>query len=140
MKQQNKWEGLFDQFLNLTEFSLVRHQYGYNETTGSYGIWSVVDEQGANLGNIEGDRFNSASEIIDRMNIYIRDYIIESTEEVLEEEFDVKVNSYSDWSELLELAQQYMSDDYAESVDMLDMICNYGDDIELANCTYWEDK
>ena len=54
MKQQNKYEKLFDEFLDLAEFRLVRHQNGYDEYADEYGHWSLIDNQGANLGDIEG--------------------------------------------------------------------------------------
>ena len=85
MKQQNKYEKLFDEFLDVTEFRLIRHQNDYNKCTDEYGHWSVIDLQGADLGHIEGDRFESARDILDRMDIYIHDYIIEDLQECLDE-------------------------------------------------------
>ena len=85
MRQKNKYEKLFDEFLELTEFKLVRHQNDYDEYTDEYGHWNLIDNQGANLGNIEGDRFKSAAEILDRMDIYIHDYIIEDIQDCLDE-------------------------------------------------------
>ena len=85
MKQQNKYEKLLDEFLDLTEFRLVRHQNDYDEYSDEYGHWSLIDSQEANLGDIENDRFKNAAQILDRMDIYIHDYIIEDIQECLEE-------------------------------------------------------
>ena len=63
---KNTYEKLFDEFLDLTEFRLLKHKDG---------TFSLEDQQCANLGDIEDDRFTSASEILDRMDIYIQDYI-----------------------------------------------------------------
>lgn len=140
MRQQNKYEKLFDEFLELTEFRLVRHQNDYNKYTDEYGHWSLIDLQGADLGNIEGDRFESAAQILDRMDIYIRDYLIESIKDILEDEFNVDISNYSDWSDLLELAKKYLSYDYGWSIDVFDMIVNHPHEINLENCNYEEEE
>lgn len=44
---KNKYEKLFDSFLDLTEFSLIKHRDGFG----------LEDRQGANLGDIEDDRY-----------------------------------------------------------------------------------
>lgn len=62
-----KKEKLFAEFLFLTEFELVKHEDGYG----------LRDLQEVNLGNIESDRFRNGAEILDRMGIYINDYILE---------------------------------------------------------------
>ena len=83
MQIKNKWEKLFDEFLDLTEFRLIKHKG--NDVECDPWIWSIVDLQGANLGNIEGDRFSDAQGILDRMDIYINDYFIQDIEDLLEE-------------------------------------------------------
>lgn len=66
-KNQNKYEKLFDSFLELTEFSLIKYEDGFG----------LEDRQGANIGDIEDDRFETAEQIFERMSIYIDDYIDE---------------------------------------------------------------
>lgn len=68
--------------LDLYEFDLI---YVGNK-------FFVKDRQGANLGDIESDAFNTLADVIDRMQIYYNDYILESIEEC--EENGEKVN---DW-------------------------------------------
>ena len=137
MRQKNKYEKLFDEFLELTEFKLVRHQNDYNEYTDEYGHWNLIDNQGANLGNIEGDRFKSAVEILDRMDIYIYDYIVEDIQDCLDEAgYDYYTGNYQG---LIEYCRDKLSENKWD-LDVLDMICNHFDEINLENCTYEEEK
>ena len=137
MRQQNKYEKLFDEFLELTEFKLVRHQNDYDEYTDEYGHWNLIDNQGANLGNIESNRFKSAAEILDRMDIYIHDYIIEDIQECLDEAgYDYYTGNYQG---LIEYCRDKLPENQWE-LDVLDMICNHFDEINLENCTYEEEN
>lgn len=74
--QQNEWEGLFESFLDLTEFSLEYHKDTDN--------WGLYDRQGGNLGDIQSDRFENAGEIFERMDVYLRDYIFRDLQEEVE--------------------------------------------------------
>ena len=139
MKQQNKYEKLLDEFLDLTEFRLVRHQNDYDEYSDEYGHWSLIDSQGANLGDIEGDRFESAAQILDRMTIYINDYIVEDIEECLEEKGLLPEYEYNSWDDILINAAPLLPENTFE-FDLLDMIINHFDEINLENCTYEEEK
>lgn len=140
MKQQNKWEKLFDEFLDLTEFTLVRHQNDYNVRTDERGHWSLIDNQGANLGDIESDRFENASQILERMDIYIDDYIITDIEELAEEN-NINLSDWESWGwdYLLSYRDKFPQDCQYE-FDLLDMICNHFEEINLENCTYEEEN
>ena len=138
MKKQNKWEKLFDKFLDLTEFKLIKHQNKYNQYTDEYGHWSLIDLQEANLGNIQDDRFKSAQEILERMTIYINDYIIADIEECLEEKNLYPENGYVDWKDMLNHAKDLLPENKFE-FDLLNMICNHFEEIKLENCIYEED-
>ena len=135
MKQQNKWEKLFDEFLNLTEFTLVKHSDDYNKMTDEYGYWSLIDNQGGNIGNIEGDRFSSAEHIFDRMEIYVEDYIATPIEEELAGK---GVNTEELYSLEDMLVCKKVLPDSQWDFDVLDMICYHADEINLENCTYEE--
>ena len=119
---QNTYEKLFDEFLSITEFRLLKHKDG---------TFSLEDQQCANLGDIEDDRFASASEILDRMDVYIQDYLIEDIEDALDEK---SIEIDCDWEEY----GQYRDSipDYKFDFDLLDMIINYPDKIDLNNCDY----
>ena len=130
MKQQNKYEKLFDEFLDLTEFTLVKHQ----------NDWSLIDNQDGNIGDIEGYRFESAMQIFDRMDIYIEDYIVESiVEELNSKGIDdaERVRAWCDWTDILEYKDCLPNSKW--DFDVLDMICNHFEEINLENCTYEEE-
>ena len=119
---QNTYERLFDEFLALTEFRLLKHKDG---------TFSLEDRQCANLGDIEDDRFASASEILDRMDIYIQDYLIRDIEDALDEksiEIDCAWEEYEKYRDVIP--------DYKFDFDLLDMIINHPDRVDLNNCDY----
>ena len=111
MKTQNEYEKLFEDFLDLTEFTLIKHKDG----------WGLYDRQGGNFGNIEGDRFKSAAEILDRMDIYVDDYIREDLENVWVDELDKNIDdapSYlCDW-----LNYRVELREYQYELDLIDQI------------------
>lgn len=62
-----------EEFLNFFDFSYEKYEDGYG----------LIDLQGADLGNIEGERFNATWEVVERFNgsIYEPDYITNDLEE-----------------------------------------------------------
>lgn len=119
---KNTYEKLFDEFLDLTEFRLLKHKDG---------TFSLKDRQCANLGDIEDDRFTLASEILDRMDVYIQDYLIVDIEDALDEksiEIDCDWEEYGQYRDLIP--------DYKFDFDLLDMIVNHFDKVDLNNCDY----
>ena len=127
MKKQNKWEKLFDEFLDLTEFTLIKHQ----------NDWSLIDNQGGNLGNIEGDRFTSAIQILNRMDSYIEDYITEPLEQELFNK-GIETEETDSLKEVLFFREKMPDNQW--DFDVLDMICNHFEEIKLENCNYKEEK
>lgn len=127
MKKQNKWEKLFDEFLDLTEFTLIKHQ----------NDWSLIDNQGGNLGNIEGDRFTSAMQILDRMDSYIEDYITEPLEQELFNK-GIETEETDSLKEVLFFREKMPDNQW--DFNVLDMICNHFEEINLENCNYKEEK
>lgn len=124
-QEQNKWETLFDQFLDLTEFGLRKDKDG----------WWVEDHAGANLGDIESDRFDTAEQIFERMSIYIDDYIDEDLCNVWVDELEHNPseipNTLEGWLDHREELKEYSFE-----LDLIDMICNHYDEINLENCTH----
>lgn len=155
---QNKWEKLFEEFLDVTEFTLVHYEYGRTdpEDEEKIGYWGLYDRQGANLGEIESDVFTSASEIIDRMSTYINDYFYRDLEEeaqcyevqlpddnLLIQKYGTKV--YWGGAEYWLAIKQELKDknkDFLEAhqfdFDILEMIAHHGEDIELNNISHEE--
>ena len=119
---KNTYEELFDEFLALTEFRLLKHKDG---------TFSLEDRQCANLGNIEDDRFETASEVLDRMDVYIQDYLAAGIEDALDEEsiaIDCDWKEYGKYRDFLP--------DYGFDFDLLDMIVNHSNEVDLNNCDY----
>lgn len=127
-ENKNQWETLFDQLLNTVEFRLVKYSDG----------WGLVDKQGANLGEIESDRFDDAAMILDRLDIYIGDYFVDDIRETMGE------GSSEDWPQLLQEARTAMTPKELEyhrfDLDVLEMICNHPNEINLENCCYTEEE
>ena len=119
---KNTYEELFDEFLALTEFRLLKHKDG---------TFSLEDRQRANLGDIEDDRFETASEVLDRMDVYIQDYLMTGIEDALDEEsiaIDCDWKEYGKYRDFLP--------DYEFDFDLLDMIVNHSNEVDLNNCDY----
>lgn len=147
----NKWEKLFEEFLDTIDFGLIKHQSDkyINPYGEEYeGIWSLVDHQGANLGGIEEDRFNSAAEIVDRLEIYIKDYFFDDLEEELEaynvdlEEYEMPWSAH-DWTELRADKEFYNKnkeffENHAWELDVLQMMADFIDEVNLENVFYKE--
>lgn len=123
--RQNQYEKLFDEFMDITEFSLMKHPDG---------SWSVWDRQGANLGTINDDRFDSAAQIFERMDIYIEDYFVDSLEQCLIES-GFEIPEWSTYNDLIDYARPLLPDS-KWACDILDMICNHFEEIDLNNCGY----
>ncbi len=133
---------IFEEFLDLIEFTLVKHQ-GDN-------AWSLWDRQGVNLGDIDQDRFDSASQIIDRLDIYINDYLYRDLEEELDA-YEVDLDGRElPWSAETWLAlrndevfygknKRYF-DEHKWELDVFDMIVNHADEINLEECYYEEEE
>ena len=135
MKTQNQWEKLFEEFLDITEFSLVKHKDG----------WGLYDLQGADLGGISYDRFTTAEQIFDRMGIYIDDYYINDIEnEVLSD--DETFDDYEDLVGILgaKLDDNSLSEDMRRTIEhhynIMCMIVHYCNEINLNNCYYEEEE
>lgn len=122
--QLNKWEKLFIEFLDMTEFSL--HKRIDADDVVCYG---VVDLQHANLAGIEQDFFYSANDILERMDVYENDYIVNDILECMKEKN--VLCEYSQWSDLLKYRSKlsYNQLDF----DLLEMICYHSQDINIAN-------
>ena len=119
---KNTYEELFDAFLNITEFRLLKH---------NDGTFSLEDRQSTNFGDIEDDRFETASEVLDRMDVYIQDYLAAGIEDALDEE---SITIDCDWKEYGKYRD--FLPDYGFDFDLLDMIVNHSNEVDLNNCDY----
>ena len=124
MKNKNRYEELFDGFLDSTDFELVKYTEGFG----------LCDLQGANLGDIESDRFDTATEIFDRMGTYINDYYITDIDELLADQ-DIEVTWDNTYEAYIEHAKPLLPL-YTFDFNVLDMICYHASEINLENCEY----
>jgi len=118
MIKQNKYEKLFDCLLKTIEFRLLKYPTG----------WGLLDDQGANWGDIESDRFNTAKEVCDRLDIYITDYFADHIKEAMSD------GKYSDWGEMIEAAKGCLGQEYSFSLKVLDMVIHHTDEVDLSHC------
>ena len=118
----NNWEEMFLDFLEMTEFYLRKKVD--EDDVDCYGL---EDGQHANLGDIESDFFYSASDILDRMEIYEYDYIIRDLEECAHAD-NIKLN-YGQWTDLLQYRSLLPDNQY--DFELIDMICNHPDEIDI---------
>lgn len=112
---------LFGDFLEYVEFQLVKYPDGMRKSKSSWdgtehdGVWGLKDYQGANLGDIESDRFTSAKDIADRLGIYINDYLLQ----------DEKWGEFDSVEDALEKAPNHPLHDF------LDLLANRLGEVDL---------
>ena len=72
--------------MTLTEF-LNEFDFGVHKMRDKSGkiVYKLEDFQKANLGNIEDEKFYDVGDITDRLDIYYRDYLLDSVEFQLDE-------------------------------------------------------
>lgn len=122
VKRLNKWEELFVKFLDLTDFSLQKRV-----DSDDVVCYSIKDGQCANIGGIEQDSFYSAADVLDRMEIYEQDYIIDDLEECLREnDFSCE---YGDWADLLQYRSFLPHNQF--DFDLVEMMCYHSHDINI---------
>ena len=110
--------------IKLTEIlDMVEFDYIINND----GTLSLNDQLGANLGGIEDDTFeidkNLAMSVVDRLSIYIEDYITEGYAETLTAECNEKASKYDTYVYLLEKMKKYpdkFHDDCIRIIEALD--------------------
>lgn len=129
MKKQNKWEEMFDQFLDLIELKLVKTKNGY---------FHLESYTNTNWGNIETEEFDNAGCILDSVSNYVDDYIVNSIIEHAEE-LDIPI-CYNDTNLYILEYRNKFPDENQWDFDIIDMICNHTQEINLENCTYEEEK
>lgn len=75
------------EFLDYFDFNYEKIQNDFKdpENTDEGTVYILIDNQKANLGGIENERFSNIAGIVDRLDIYYVDYIYRD----LEEEFNM---------------------------------------------------
>ena len=129
----SEYDDLFQGMLELMEFTVVKSKHPDD------GKYALYDMQGANLGGIEDDSFDSAMQMVDRMDAYIDDYFLRPIEEIAEESKieipdDVStvedfVKWYNQHKDEKEFKEAFSQSDWDFKV--LDMIANHIDEVDL---------
>lgn len=121
VEKSDDWNKLFAEWLSITEFALDKFEDG----------WGLKDLQGANLGDIEDDRFENAEQIIERMDIYVLDYIFADIEEMVDSDVLPKDFSFADivaWY-TDEMRQEYP--DIAFDIKLCEMMAHHLKEVDL---------
>ncbi len=139
---------VFAAMLDLMEFDLVKYEDGYG----------LIDLQGANLCGIESDRFKTAEQIIERLDVYLNDYYFEVLENEAEEYglYDAAREAMKDQATTEEgwvwFAHSWKGDqevdkfvqDHQHDFDVMDMIVNHLAEVDLDEIAVsfeeWEEK
>ena len=117
MKDFSYYYNLFEDMLDLYEFDLA---------VDNEGFWRVVDRQAGNLGGIEQEQFNTLADILDRMEVYHNDYIIEDLEKCFPE---IEYSNWEDlYKELISLSNDEDLSEFEFDIRVLEMIL-YGTEI-----------
>lgn len=98
-------EGYSEKKLTLTEFL---NYFDFDYVVYDDNFIGLIDNQSANLGNIEEERYTNDAEgvlnIVNRLDTYYNDYIFIPLQEVLEEEHNIDTDKMS-WKELYEIVK-----------------------------------
>lgn len=133
-EEQKNWTDVFENFLDLIEFDLIK-----TKDEDGKDAYALVDRQGGNLGDIESERFKNAWEIFERLEAYILDYLVTPIEENL---LEVGVECPWRFSDIIKLirSEEFKNEhpdlwkgynEDSSDIDMLDMIANHPEEIEL---------
>lgn len=130
----NKATEIFVAMLDLIEFELVNYEDGYG----------LVDLQGANLADIESDRFQTVEQIIDRLDAYINDYYLDDLEDEAEtygllDSIEALGYQHGEVKPWLDFAEKFKGDpdvdkfvtDHKHEFEALDMMYNHADEVKL---------
>ena len=117
---------IFAEMLDVIEFEICKYEDGYG----------LNDLQGANLGDIEEERFTTAEEIIDRLDVYITDYYFTDLEETAESEYDIDFRevevpqSAEEWVVFMNTHEKFKSA-YQHEYAVMHMIAYNADKVDL---------
>ena len=110
----------------------VEFTYNINKN----GTVSLVDQLGVNLGDIEGDEFtinnNLAMVLIDRLSIYIEDYITEGYANTLIEECKEHADKSDSYLELLNKMKKYPDIFDEDCLNLINALDNPNEFIDIS--------
>ncbi len=134
--QSDYYTQVFSEMIEVMDFSLEK-SYSKEDNAAEY---SLKDEQNANLGAIENDRFDNAAAMIDRLDTYLNDYYFNDLEE--EAEADGILNRETDAPETAKEWLSFMNehtewkDAHKHEYEVMNMIANHADAVNVDKA--WE--
>lgn len=105
MKDTKYWIDLFEELMDLYEF---RVHIETNED--GQEILKLEDLQMGNIGNIESEEFNDYCEILERMEIYHEDYIVDALDRCLDCYGDEIDGEWATWEDLYYLTKDHIEE------------------------------
>ncbi len=117
---------VFEEALGSLEMDLVKHLDGFG----------LQDAQGANLANIEAERFDDASEITDRlMGSYINDYYFNDLEDEAEQDVSDFISencpsTAEEWVQFMDDHPSFLSNHTFE-YNVMNMLAHHEDEVDL---------
>lgn len=113
---------VFEEMLNVMDFDLDKYEDGFG----------LVDRQGANLGDIESDRFDSAEQVIDRLDTYLDDAYLGDLDEAWEAEgFEgERPQTAEEWVSFMNEHRDF-KEEFRHEYDVMNMIAYRCGDIDL---------
>lgn len=143
------YNDLFVDFLDLIEFDLVKvddefkadlkKELGDEYDEDYIGKYALHDRQGANLGDIESITFDSASDILDNLEMYVEDYIIDALKDIAEgTQFEDLLYDGS-WEDFVDWYNEHKDEEDVKEVfgdseydiKTLDMLVHHLNDVDL---------
>lgn len=104
MKDKQYYIDLFKELMELYEFRVYK---ATNENGDE--ILKVEDLQRGNIGNIESDEFNDCCDILERMECYHDDYIVESLANCLDCCDDI-ADEWATWQDLYNITSNHIEE------------------------------
>lgn len=105
MKDKQYYIDLFKELMELYEFRVYK---ATNENGDE--ILKVEDLQRGNIGDIESDEFNDCCDILERMECYHDDYIVESLANCLDYYGDNIADEWATWQDLYNITSNHIEE------------------------------
>ena len=121
MEDKEYYIDLFKELMELYEFRVYK---AINENGDE--ILKVRDLQNGNIGDIESDEFNDCCDILERMEIYHKDYIIDDLATCLSYYGDIIDDEWATWQDLYNITSNHI-EELAEcefDIRVLELILN----------------
>lgn len=124
--KMNNDELVFKDIIETIEFSISKEHDGY----------ALHDSTGANLGNIESERFCSAVDILDRIDHYLNDYFFtdleDEAESIIQSENTEMPCSAEDWVKFMDEHEDFKNE-HSLDYKVMEFLAQPNIDIDMEN-------